>query len=69
LSAPSGPRWGEFTDYERLNIALRNRGNEDVERLLAVLAETEAEIPAWLRSLAWNEGFIEGWNAAQKEKT
>lgn len=57
----------EFTDYERLNIELRNRGNKDVARLLAVLKETEdqiAEDVQWREEIARNEGFVEGWNAA-----
>jgi hypothetical protein len=29
---------------ERLNIELRNRGNEDVRRLLEVIDELEAEV-------------------------
>jgi hypothetical protein len=62
--------WGEFTDYEREIIELRNRGNEDIERLLAVLKETENQIADdahWREEMARNEGFVAGWNAALKQ--
>ena len=60
----------EFTDYERDLIELRNRGNEDIERLLAVLRETENQIAddaQWREEMARNEGFVVGWNAALKQ--
>lgn len=72
----------ELTDNEILNIELRNKDNEDIRTLLAVLRDFKLDMEDEMKEIAWearcdltnervlavNDGFVAGYAAACEDR-